>query len=64
MSLVTSSLRYPVTVAVGVMIAFLGGFLALTAVPIQLTPDVDRPVVNVSTSWAGASPEEIEREII
>lgn len=64
MSLVTSSIRYPVTVAVGVMIAFLGGFLALTAVPIQLTPETDRPVVNVTTNWAGASPEEIEKEII
>jgi len=47
-----------------VLIAFLGGFLALLAVPVQLTPDVDRPVVNVATSWIGASPEEIEREII
>lgn len=64
MSLVTSSIKYPVTVAVGVMIAFLGGFLALTAVPVQLTPDVDRPVINVGTSWIGASPEEIEKEII
>ncbi|MDH3214679.1 MAG: efflux RND transporter permease subunit [Candidatus Krumholzibacteria bacterium] len=64
MSLVTSSIRYPVTVAVGVLLAFLGGFLALTAVPIQLTPDVDRPVINVTTSWVGASPEEIEKEII
>jgi HAE1 family hydrophobic/amphiphilic exporter-1 len=64
MSLVTSSIRFPVTVAVGVMIAFLGGFLALTAVPIQLTPDVDRPVINVTTAWPGASPEEIEKEII
>jgi HAE1 family hydrophobic/amphiphilic exporter-1 len=64
MSLVTSSIRFPVTVAVGVMIAFLGGFLALTGVPVQLTPDVDRPVINVTTTWAGASPEEIEKEII
>ncbi|MCZ6765384.1 MAG: efflux RND transporter permease subunit [bacterium] len=64
MSLVTSAIKYPVTVAVGVLIAFLGGFLALMAVPVQLTPDVDRPVINVGTSWIGASPEEIEREII
>jgi HAE1 family hydrophobic/amphiphilic exporter-1 len=51
-------------VAVGVLIAFLGGFLALMQVPIQLTPEVDRPVVNVTTTWVGASPEEIEKEII
>jgi HAE1 family hydrophobic/amphiphilic exporter-1 len=64
MSLVTSSIRYPVTVVVGVLLAFLGGFLALTFVPVQLTPDVDRPVVNVTTTWNGASPEEVEKEII
>ena len=28
MSLTTSSIRYPVSVAVGVMLAMLGGFLA------------------------------------
>jgi HAE1 family hydrophobic/amphiphilic exporter-1 len=64
MSLTTSSIRYPVTVAVGVMLAFLGGMMALTSVPIQLTPTVDRPVINVTTVWRGASPEEVEKEII
>lgn len=64
MSLVTSAIRYPVTVAVGVMIAFMGGFLALFQVPVQLTPDIDRPIINVTTTWVGASPEEVEKEII
>ncbi|MFQ5510848.1 MAG: efflux RND transporter permease subunit [Candidatus Krumholzibacteriia bacterium] len=64
MSLVTSAIRFPVTVAVGVLVAFLGGFLALFQVPVQLTPDVDRPVINVGTAWVGASPEEVEKEII
>ena len=64
MNVVTASLKYPVTVAVGVLIAFMGGFLALREVPVQLTPDVDRPVINVTTTWPGASPEEIEKEIV
>ncbi len=64
MSPVEASIRYPVTVAVGVMIALLGGFLALTAVPVQLTPEIDKPMVHVSTVWVGASPEEIEKEIV
>jgi HAE1 family hydrophobic/amphiphilic exporter-1 len=42
----------------------LGGFVAITGVPIQLTPDVERPVITVSTSWTGASPEEVEKEIV
>ncbi len=64
MSPVEASIRYPVTVAVGVLIAVLGGLLALGGVPIQLTPDIDKPIVNVATVWVGASPEEIEKEIV
>jgi HAE1 family hydrophobic/amphiphilic exporter-1 len=62
--IIDSSVRYPVTVIVGVLIAVMAGIIALTFVPIQLTPDVDRPVITVSTVWPGASPEEIEKEII
>jgi HAE1 family hydrophobic/amphiphilic exporter-1 len=64
MSLTTASIRFPVTVVVGVLLAVIGGMLALTRVPIQLTPEVQRPVINVRTVWSGASPEEIEKEII
>jgi HAE1 family hydrophobic/amphiphilic exporter-1 len=64
MSLTTASIRFPVTVVVGVLLAIIGGMLALTRVPIQLTPEVQRPVINVRTVWTGASPEEIEKEII
>ena len=63
MSLINSSIRFPVTVAVGAIIAVLGGLLALFRVPIQLTPDVQKPYVTVTTSWFGASPEEVEKEI-
>ena len=62
--LVDAAIRYPVTVAVGVMIAILGGVLALRAVPIQLTPEIAKPRVHVQTLWPGASPEEIEKEIV
>lgn len=64
MKLIDSSLRFPVTVVVGVLLAVLGGLLALRLVPIQLTPEVDRPIVTVTTVWPGASPEEIEKEIV
>lgn len=64
MKLIDSSIKFPVTVIVGVLIAVIGGILALTRVPVQLTPEVERPIINVTTSWVGASPEEIEKEII
>lgn len=64
MSLITTSIRFPITVIVGVLVAIVGGIIALTRVPVQLTPEVERPVVTVSTTWVGASPGEIEKEII
>lgn len=63
----------PVKVAVGVILLVLFGLLTIVPpsifpspirVPVQLTPSLDEPVVSVSTFWEGASPEEVEREII
>jgi multidrug efflux pump subunit AcrB len=36
--MIKSSIKFPVTVIVGVLIACLGGFIALSRVPVQLTP--------------------------
>ncbi len=64
MRFIDFSIRNPVTVAAVVILLAIFGFLALFAVPIQLTPNIDRPRITVSTVWPGASPQEIEREII
>ncbi len=64
MKLVDGSLRKPVTVTVGVILLVLFGFISLFRIPIQLTPNVDMPQVSVITLWEGASPLEVEREII
>jgi HAE1 family hydrophobic/amphiphilic exporter-1 len=53
-----------VGVSVGVLLVVLFGLLALFAIPVQLTPNVDTPVVQVETIWRGANPQEIESEII
>ncbi len=64
MSPVRFAIEKPVTVIVGVLMVTLFGVLAALALPVQLTPNVDRPLVTVQTRWEGASPLEIEREII
>jgi HAE1 family hydrophobic/amphiphilic exporter-1 len=64
MDIVRSSIKYPVTVTVGIVLLVLFGLLSLFAIPIQLTPDVDRPTITVETEWLGASPQEIESEIV
>ncbi|MDX2114698.1 MAG: efflux RND transporter permease subunit [Planctomycetota bacterium] len=57
------SIARPVTVAVGVILIVMFGLIGLGAIPIQLTPTIDRPVVTVATSWPGRSPEEVVDEI-
>ncbi len=56
--------RNPVKVAVGVLLVMLFGVIALLRMPMQLTPEVQTPTITVSTSWPGASPQEVEREIV
>jgi len=53
-----------VSVAVGIILILLFGFVGLNKLPIQLTPDVELPQISVTTTWAGASPYEIEKDII
>ncbi|MFT7671138.1 MAG: HAE1 family hydrophobic/amphiphilic exporter-1, partial [Planctomycetota bacterium] len=64
MNLIQNAIRQPVTVAVGVIMMLLGGLVAVRSIPIQLTPNVEDTIIAVTTNWEGASPEEIEQEII
>lgn len=64
MSLISSSIKYPITIAVAVLIAVFAGFVALSRVPVQLTPEVESPIITVTSFWPGASPGEIEKEIV
>lgn len=64
MKLIENSIRYPVSTTVAVMLLVLFGTISLFQIPIQLVPDVEEPKVTVTTIWPGASPQEIEREIV
>ncbi len=64
MGIIHFAIRNPITVAVGVILVSLFGLISLGFVPVQLSPNVDRPQVSVFTLWPGASPQEVEREII
>ncbi len=64
MQLVEAFVRNPVKVSVGVLLAALFGTIALLRMPMQLTPEVQVPTITVTTDWPGASPQEVEREII
>jgi multidrug efflux pump subunit AcrB len=59
-----ASLSNRVAVAVGVMLVTIFGIISLTRLPIQMAPNVERPIITVTTNWPGAAPEEVESEIL
>lgn len=62
--LLAAAISRPVTVMVGVILTVFFGGAAILALPIQLTPDIQVPTLTVRTSWPGATPQEVEREIL
>ena len=64
MSLIRLAIERPIAVVAAVLMILIFGMLALQRIPIQLTPDVRKPVITVTTYWAGGSPIEMEREVI
>jgi HAE1 family hydrophobic/amphiphilic exporter-1 len=64
MNFIEGFVRRPVTVSVGVILVALFGTIALFTMPMQLTPEVQRPMLKIETRWPGASPQEVENQII
>jgi HAE1 family hydrophobic/amphiphilic exporter-1 len=64
MNLIKTAIQQPVSVAVAVILVVMAGLVALGRIPIQLTPTVEGMIVSVTTTWEGASPDEVELEII
>jgi HAE1 family hydrophobic/amphiphilic exporter-1 len=64
MKIIEYSTNNPVKVAVGSIFVLLFGLIALFRIPVQLVPEVEKPQITVETRWIGASPEEVEQEII
>ncbi|MDR2884545.1 MAG: efflux RND transporter permease subunit [Deferribacteraceae bacterium] len=58
------ALNNPVKVLVAVLFIFLFGIQALMNMPYQLSPTVEYPTISVRTQWQGATPYEMEREVI
>ncbi|MEM8489972.1 MAG: efflux RND transporter permease subunit [Pseudomonadota bacterium] len=40
------------------------GLVAATRIPVQMIPDLDTRVISVRTSWPGATPQDVEQEIL
>lgn len=64
MNIIRTAIERPIAVVAAVLLVLLFGLVALNTIPIQLAPDVNRPVITVMTEWFGAAPAEVEREVI
>ena len=64
MDIIRFFIHKPVTVAVGVIMTVMFGLIGFQKLPVQLTPDVETPLITVNTAWYGATPYEIEKEVI
>ncbi|QFI37297.1 efflux RND transporter permease subunit [Moritella marina ATCC 15381] len=64
MDIIRFSIIKPVTILAGIIMLLMFGIISLTRLPYQLSPTVIEPEIQVKTNWRGATPYEIEREII
>lgn len=58
------AINNPIIVTVAILIVCLFGVLSLFRVPIQMIPDLDPRIISVQTRWPGATPQDIEKEIL
>ena len=64
MNFIRFCINKPVTVTVGVILVLLFGAIGISRLPVQLTPDVEIPQITITTTWPGASPYEVEKDIV
>ncbi|WP_455755738.1 efflux RND transporter permease subunit [Sulfurimonas sp.] len=64
MNFIDISIKKPVSVFVGIILILMFGMVALYNLPYKLTPNVIEPEIGVVTLWPGATPSEVERDIV
>lgn len=57
-------LKHGILVTVVVTMLLLLGIVAATRVPVQMIPDLDARIIAVDTRWPGATPQDVEKEIL
>ena len=63
MKLSVISIQRPVFASVMSLVILLFGMIAFSRLPVREYPDIDPPIVSVSTFYRGASPSVVETEI-
>ena len=63
MKLIDQSIRNYHTITVAIVLIAVIGMVCYNSLPRQLTPTVDKPMIEVKTNYRGLSPSEVERNI-
>jgi multidrug efflux pump subunit AcrB len=63
-NLIQDALDNHIAAIVAAILVVLFGLVSLSRLPVQLTPEIERPKISINTSWRAAAPEEVEAEII
>ncbi|MBB3184800.1 multidrug efflux pump subunit AcrB [Halomonas fontilapidosi] len=57
-------IRHGVLVSVAVLILLVLGVAAIWRIPVQMIPDLEVRTIGVETRWPGATPQDIEKDIL
>lgn len=57
-------IKHPTQVAVIALLVFVLGIVAAMRIPVQMIPDLDVRTISVVTRWPGATPQDVEKEIL
>ena len=62
--LIKLAIERPIAVMAMILMTMVFGIVALQTIPIQLSPDIEKPVLDIRVRWSGASPVDVDREIV
>src|SRR5580692_7169001 len=63
-ALTAAGIKSPAAIAVVVAVTLVFGLFALTSLPFQLFPDIDRPQIGIETDWRAETPREVESQLV
>jgi HAE1 family hydrophobic/amphiphilic exporter-1 len=63
MNVTKVSVKRPLTIIMVFCVLIVFGYMGFTKMPLELMPDIEIPVVSVSTVWGGAGPEDIDTQV-
>ena len=58
------AIELPIAALALILMTIVFGAVALKTITIQMSPDIEKPVLDVRVRWNGASPVDVDREIV